>query len=119
MKSSTKGALLSGLVFPGSGQIALKCYKRGVVLMLTALLCLSVIVIKAIEQAFSILDKINLNGGAVDINEITHAATQVSTSSDSLASNLIFLLIIICWVYSIVDAYSIGKEMDIDKEATR
>ena len=35
MKNSLKGALLSGLVFPGLGQVVLKHYKRGFALMLT------------------------------------------------------------------------------------
>ena len=37
MKNSMKGALLSGLVFPGLGQIALKRYRRGFALMLTVM----------------------------------------------------------------------------------
>lgn len=33
MNNSLKGALLSGVVFPGLGQIILKHYKRGIALM--------------------------------------------------------------------------------------
>jgi len=34
MNNSLKGALLSGFVFPGLGQVMLKHYKRGAVLIL-------------------------------------------------------------------------------------
>jgi len=40
MSNSLKAALLSGLVFPGIGQVVLKRYRRGVVLMLIVLACL-------------------------------------------------------------------------------
>jgi len=58
MSKSLRAALLSGLVFPGLGQIVLEHYKRGVVLMLTVLACLSVVVVKAVQQALTILDRI-------------------------------------------------------------
>lgn len=112
MKYSIKGALLSGLVFPGSGQIALKRYQRGIVLMLTVFASLSVIVMKAVEQAFSILDRIDIEGGAVDMNAITDAATQASSGTGDLVFNIAVLLVVACWVFAIIDAYIIGKEMD-------
>ena len=117
MKHSIKGALLSGLVFPGSGQIALKRYLRGIVLMLTVFTSMSVIVMKAVEQAFTILDRIDIEGGAVDINAITDAATQASSSSGDLIFNIAMLLIVVCWVFAIVDAYIIGKEMDANQDS--
>ena len=43
MRKSLKGALLSGLVFPGYGQFVMKHYIRGVLLMLMGLACLVVI----------------------------------------------------------------------------
>jgi len=107
-----KGALLSGLLFPGSGQIALKQYKKGFALMLAVFASISYIVMKAVEQAFAILDRLDVNSGAVDMNAITNAATQATESSGSLAVNMAFLLILVCWIYGIVDAYGTGKEMD-------
>ncbi len=48
MKNSLKGAFLSGLIFPGLGQIILKHYKRGTVIMLTVLVGMSVFIVKCL-----------------------------------------------------------------------
>ncbi len=114
MNNSLKGALLSGVVFPGLGQVILKHYKRGIALMLTVLVSLVVIVVRSVQQAFTILEKIASEGGAIDISTISNA----STSSDSLISNLLLLLIILCWIISVVDAYRIGKKKDIEEQPT-
>ena len=114
MNNSLKGALLSGLIFPGLGQVRLKHYKRGIVLMFTVFASLMVIVLKAVQHAFTILEKIELEGGVIDIKTITDAATQASSTSDSLIYNLGLLLIVICWVFGIVDAYRIGKTKDLE-----
>ena len=117
MNNSLKGALLSGLVFPGLGQIVLKHYKRGAVIMLTVLVSLSVIIIEAVQKAFAILEKIELDGGTIDMNTISNAATQASTTSDSLIFSFALLLIIFCWIIGVVDAFRIGKKKDIEQQS--
>jgi len=118
MQHSAKGALLSGLVFPGTGQIALKRYKRGIALMLTTSVCLAYIIMYAVEQAFSILNRMDVNGGAIDMGAITNAAAQASGSSGGMLVNVALLVIIVCWIFGIVDAYTIGKEMDNKMDLT-
>jgi hypothetical protein len=113
MNNSLKGALLSGLVIPGLGQIALKHYRRGAVLLVAALACMVVIIMKAAAHALAILEDIDLTAGAIDMNAIAEAAAEASTQSDSLVFNLMLLVMILCWIISIVDAYRIGKQMDL------
>ncbi len=110
--NSLRGAFLSGLVFPGLGQIVLKHYTRGIALMLTISVSLVVIIVKAVQQALVILQKIELEGGIIDMSTISNAATQASAASDSLILNLALLLIIFCWIIGIIDAYRIGKKKD-------
>lgn len=118
MSNSLKAALLSGLVFPGLGQVVLKRYRRGVVLMFIVLACLSIVVVKAVQQAFSILKRIELAGGTINMDAISNAVTQSSTNSDSLVFNSILLLIIVCWILGVVDAYRIGKKRDLEEQST-
>ena len=118
MNNSLKGALLSGLVFPGLGQIILKHYQRGIALMVTVLVGLSVIVVKATQQAFIILEKIESEGGPIDMSTISNAATQSSTTSDNFIFNFVAILIIICWIVGVVDAYRIGKKKDKEEHST-
>ncbi len=117
MSNALKGALLSGLVFPGFGQVILKHYKRGIVLMLTVLAGLSVVVVKAVQQALAVLDQIKSEGGVIGMSTISKAADQASTNSDSRMVNLVLLLIVLCWIIGIVDAYMIGRKRDAEGQS--
>jgi hypothetical protein len=114
MKNSLKGALLSGLIFPGLGQIALKRYRRGIVLMLVVMAALIVMIVTAVQQAYAVLERIEAVGGTPDSETIRQAAEQAAAASDSAAIPAMALLIVICWVVGIVDAYRIGRQKDRD-----
>jgi len=118
MNYSLKGAFLSGLVFPGLGQVVLKHYKRGIAMMLVVLAGLSIVVSEATEQAFTILEKVESQGGAIDMKTISNAATQASTTFGSLTFNCAFSLMILCWVIAVVDAYRIGRKKDLEQQLT-
>ena len=114
MNNSLKGAFLSGVVFPGLGQVVLKHYKRGIALMLIASANMLLIIVKAVQHALAILEKIQSEGGVIDMSTISNAATQASGISGSLMFNIALLLIILCWIIGIVDAYRIGRKKDIE-----
>ncbi len=118
MKNALKGVLLSGLVFPGVGQVYLKHYKRGIALMIIVSVSLLVIVVKAVLQTFTILEKIELEGQAINMSAILNATTQASTTSDSLLYNFLLFLIILCWIIGILDAYRIGKKRDVEAQSS-
>ncbi len=107
---------MSGLIFPGLGQVALKHYKRGAVLMLTVIVSMAAVAVKAVQRALAVLEKIELDGGIISMDTILNAATQASTNSGNLTFNLLFLLIGVCWIIGIVDAYRIGRKIDIEQE---
>ena len=115
MKNSIKGAFLSGIVFPGLGQVILKHYRRGIALMLIASVNMLLIIVKIVQQAFIILNKIELQGGVINGGAISNAAAQASTTSGSLIFKIALLLIMLCWIIGVVDAYRIGKKKDIEE----
>jgi TM2 domain-containing membrane protein YozV len=117
MKNSLKGALLSGLVFPGLGQIALKHYWRGFALMLAVMAGLYIMIMTAVQQAYAILDSIEAEGGVPDSNTISQAAAQAAAASDTPMITAATVLIIICWIVGIIDAYRIGKKKDLEGQA--
>ena len=117
MKSAVKGALLSGLVFPGLGQLVLRQYRRGVLIMLAVLISLSVIVIEIVQQALDILEKIELQGDAIDITAISNAAAVESAQSGSAMVNILMLFVAVCWLAGTVDAYRIGRKKDLQRAA--
>lgn len=117
MNNSIKGAFWSGLIFPGLGQVVLKHYKRGAVIILVVSISMSVVVVKAVHSALVILEEIVSKGGAISMSTISNAATQASSASESLTFNLVLLLTILCWIFGVVDAYRIGKEKDIEESS--
>lgn len=117
MNKSMRGALLSGLVFPGLGQVVLKHYKRGIALIFTVSVGLIVLVVKAVQKALTILGKIESEGGVINMSAISNAATEASAISNSFIFNLALLLIIFCWVFGTIDAYRIGKKKDSDEQS--
>ncbi len=116
--NSLKGVLLSGLVFPGLGQIVLKHYKRGITFMFIVSAILLVMIVKAVQNVFTILEKIEAQGGPISTNTIMNAVTQASDPSQSLTFKLLLLLLMICWIIAVVDAYRVGKRKDIDPGTT-
>ena len=114
MTNALKGALLSALVFPGLGQVVLKSYKRGLFLILTVLTGLLVIVVIAVQQALTVLKKIESEGGIIDLNTISNAAAQASVPSGGSMMMIFSLLILMSWIVATVDAYRIGKKKDLE-----
>jgi hypothetical protein len=113
MNNALKGAMWSGLIWPGLGQVVLKRYKRGIAIVLAVGVILTVIVVKAARFALAILDKIDLQGGPIDAGTIYNAAVQASAGTGGLSFNLLSLLMVVLWVVGIVDAYRIGRQLDL------
>ena len=111
MKASIKAALLSALVFPGLGQMYLKRYVRGLIPMVLVLTGLGVLIVQATVGALQVLDKIQLQGGTVDMNAVSNLAAGSLTHGDPYSS-LISLGIAGCWIFSVIDTYLLGKEKD-------
>lgn len=112
MKNSLKGVLLSGLIFPGLGQMVLKRYARGVALMLAVIAALIVMIVTAVQEAYAVLDSLEASGVTPDSETIRQAAEQAAAASDSVVIPTMALLIVIFWVIGIVDAYRIGRQQD-------
>ena len=118
MKNSVKGALLSGLVYPGLGQVNLKYYKSGIALILITSVSIVLIIVKAVQQAFIILQTIEMEGGVITMSAILNTATQASSTSSGFMFKIAFLVIILCWIIGFVDAYRIGKKKDVKERLT-
>lgn len=116
MNLATKAALYNALLFPGWGHIYLKKYKGGIVFIVTILagtlsLCWSIA-----QVALTILRAKPFKKGAVDINTVFNLSTETIkaiTERGGATSNYILLIlsfIIFLWLFSIIDAYRIGKK---------
>jgi TM2 domain-containing membrane protein YozV len=108
MKTAIKAALLSALVFPGVGQMYLKRYVRGLIPMVLTLTGLGVWIAQATVGALQELEKMQTQGGFVDLNAVANRAVASSASGDWY-SPLIVPMIVVCWLFSVIDAYMLGK----------
>jgi len=103
---------LSGLIFPGLGQVFFKHYKKGLALIFTVIICLLIIVATATKKALDILTQLELNGEEINLETISSVAAEASLSNGSFITLLPWIVIIFCWVFGTIDAYRIGKKKE-------
>lgn len=112
MSNALKGILLSALIFPGAGQIILARYGRGALIFvlsfISGLLCVTAVV----RQAVVMLQQLIAQGEAVDLLIIMTTAAKASTIASTLFLKSSFLIFFCCWLFAVVDAWRIGKELD-------
>ncbi len=116
MNNSLKAALLSGLVFPGLGQIVLKRYRRGLILMLIVIISLWIVITEALQLAYAVLSQIESAGGTIDMEAVVSAAMQASADYGNTAFSFAVYLIIACWIFGIIDAFRIGRKKDLEQQ---
>jgi TM2 domain-containing membrane protein YozV len=115
MKTSTKAILLSAFVFPGAGQLYLKRYRQGLIIMLLAIAGLGYIIWRATIVALSSIDRMAQSGN-VSVREMKDIVAAQSAGT-SPYDNIIPLVIICLWIIGIVDAYISGKRKDLQDAA--
>lgn len=108
MMRSSKAALLSGLVFPGVGHIALKQYARGSVLILSTLVATSVIVARVLQQALTIIDRINSGDIPAETDAIAEMVSNTANGADSFLETMAVIILSACWLFGIIDSYRLG-----------
>jgi hypothetical protein len=115
VKQATKAALLSGLIFPGIGHLALKKYLRASILVLAALAALYVQTTAAFDQAMTVVDRINSGEVALDSQAISEAITASSAEADNRAANTSLFILGACWLFGIIDSWRLGNNADIKR----
>ncbi len=110
--NAVKGVLLSGLVFPGAGQMALKHRIRGMGFILATfagLICLAVPVFQTVQ---AVLAQITTAQGADELEQLVKIMELIG---NGLASPLLLwgiAVLSLVWIVSSVDAYLLGQKMD-------
>lgn len=110
MRQAIKAALLSGLVFPGLGQLLLKHYLRGAAFVVVGSGSMVLVVIRLTRQAARHLEQFAADGGPVDLGPLPGA-------TDGLGGAWPLLLMIGCWILAVVDAYRLGRQKDLLAQA--
>jgi len=109
MNKSLKAALLSGLVFPGVGQISLGYKKRGWLIIAANAIFLYLIISEVMRQAYGVIAEMQKSGSVLDIEAISNTTSGLVGFSDNSSLNTLLLLLIAVWIFSVFDAYRLGK----------
>lgn len=111
MKKALQGALWSGLVLPGLGQIVLRRYLRGAMLLLASLACLAVLAVRAVELAHTVIENLDPLHTAIEPGALLAEVRRVArTSADSREG--LSLLLTLLWLGGTVDAWLLGRQLD-------
>ena len=113
MKESTKGVLLSGLVYPGLGQLIIGQITSGVLFVLFTTAGFCVFIYRIIQRAADIIDQILplLANNELDLNTLKELLSRESTGEWG-AETISLIGIAVCWLAAIVHAYFAGKKID-------
>jgi hypothetical protein len=114
---ATKAALYNALLFPGWGHFYLKKYKRGFLIILPVIAGMLLMCWLVIQVAQKILKAIPIKKGNVDIVAIINLSMNSLNEVDSNFFLILFLIFLL-WVFSIIDAYLLGKKQIQEISAT-
>jgi len=119
MRVSYKAALLSTFVFPGVGQLYLKMYFRGLVIMLLSCTGLGYMIWSATVSALNHLDDmmVKVPGGTTNLQELSDIVGSKMLTTDPY-HDAVFYVIVCLWIFAIIDAYRIGKQRKFQDEKT-
>lgn len=109
MHRSVTAALLSGLVFPGTGQIYLGRRRRGWLFVLLALAALLYLATQLMEPALAISDEISSGALALDPVAIALRLEQRGQTANPLHT-LAVLAMLLSWIASTIDAWWLGRK---------
>ena len=110
MNLATKAALYNALLFPGWGQIYLKKYKKGV-LIIIAITAGCISILWSVAQAtINILKIAPIKKGTVTFSVVVQLAIDAVKALNLFYLYLILFFMILLWILSIIDAYLIGKK---------
>lgn len=112
MNMSVKAALLSGLVFPGTGQVVLGRRARGFAIAGLFFVSLVFAVVRVIPYAVTVADQVLARGGGMDLSAIFEAADRSAAASGDPLLNCVAWFLIFLWFFSIIDAWIIGKKSE-------
>ena len=109
MKASTKAALISALIFPGLGHLALQPPRaaRGLAFLLPAAAAVFYLLRTVLQLAGRLLDE--LNSGALPFDPVAIAERIHAAGVDNPASNLAALVCMLCWIGAVADVLWLGR----------
>jgi len=112
MGQTIKAVLLSALVFPGAGHLAVKKPVRGLVLLGISLFCAYLI----LSTVFSISKELGgkIESGAIpyDPEQLTQLVTEKVSIGDYQYVSYAVIVFMMCWIFGVIDSFRWGRKLD-------
>ena len=114
MKPSTKGAILSGLGFPGVGQILLGRKWEGACFIIVTSAAILAILYSAVQRIPLILEKLipEMERGTLSLGMIFKETHRITAMGGSALEQISLWTILFCWALSLVRAYLAGRKLE-------
>ena len=109
MNLATRAALFNALLFPGWGQIYLKKYKRGILIITGVVIGILSILWLIVQSTINILKIAPLKKGTVTFGAVLQLAINAIKTLNFYLFLILFFMFLL-WIISIIDAYLIGKK---------
>ncbi|WP_296001365.1 hypothetical protein [Rugamonas sp.] len=111
-KNTIKAALMSALLFPGLGHLALKRGRRGCVFLLPCALAVLYVLRHVLQLVTTLADEINAGTLQLDPQLISD---RVDATVNALPGmNVALVVCVLCWAGSIADAFWLGRAAKAD-----
>jgi hypothetical protein len=113
MKASTRGMLLSGLVYPGLGQLILGRMTSGIILALFATVAFIVLIYRVVERVYRLIDQILplLADNALNVTALKELLGRDAAAGWGV-EKICLIGLVFCWLVAIGHAYFVGKKID-------
>ena len=110
MNLATKAALFNALLFPGWGQIYLRNYKKGILIIIAIIAGVLSMILSVIQTTINILKIAPFKKGTVTFNAVIQLTINAIKALNLSYLYLILSFMILLWIFSIIDAYISGKK---------
>ena len=113
MKQNVKGMLLSGLVFPGLGQISMGKRTMGYVMVILTMAGMVGLTYGLTQRIPPLVEQVVLDmGDQVDFSRIVDLSMQAVSTQQWWLEKICANLLLLCWVGSIIHAGVVGRRRD-------
>ena len=106
MNLATKAALFNALLFPGWGQIYLRNYKKGILIIIAIIAGVLSMIWSVIQTTINILKIAPFKKGTVTFNAVIQLTINAIKALNLSYLYLILSFMILLWIFSIIDAYN-------------
>lgn len=112
MKASTKAALLSGLVYPGIGQLVYQAYRRAIFFILFFSIAVYLYLEEVMTKYQPLVDKVKSGEVALNSQALAREMLKNPITLDPQLVTTLTLTLLTCWLLGVVDAYRVGIKKD-------